>query len=112
MEDLEDSYPCGLDLGTTFSCIGIFKNGGVVIIPNKNGDKITPSIITVLDENTILKGEETIDHLVKDYDSSIYAVKRFIGRDFKDPKVKEEIKKENLPFNITENSETHHLVIE
>ena len=112
MEDLEDSYPCGLDLGTTFSCIGIFKNGGVVIIPNKNGDKITPSIVTVLDENTILKGEETIDHLVKDYDSSIYAVKRFIGRDFKDPKVKNEIQFENLPFEITENAKTHHLVID
>ena len=112
MVELEDSYACGLDLGTTCSCIGVFKNGGVIIIPNKNGDKITPSIVTILDEDTILKGEETINHLVKDYDSSIYAVKRFIGRDLKDPKVKEEIKKENFPFTITENSETNHLEIE
>ena len=112
MEELEDSYACGLDLGTTFSCIGVFKNGGVEIIPNRNGDKITPSIVTIIDKNTILKGEETIDHLVRDYDSSIYAVKRFIGRDFKDPNVKKEIEKENFPFNITENSETNHIVIE
>ena len=53
-----------------------------------------------------------MDHLVRDYDSSIYAIKRFIGRDFKDPKVKEEIEKENFPFTITENSETNHLVVE
>ena len=112
MEELEDSYACGLDLGTTFSCIGVFKNGGVEIIPNRNGDKITPSIITIIDQDTILKGEETIDHLVRDYDSSIYAIKRFIGRDFKKPEVKEEIIKGNFPFKITENSETNHLIVE
>ena len=92
--------------------MGVFRNGGGEIIPNSNGDKITPSIVTIIDKNTILKGEETIDHLVRDYDSSIYAVKRFIGRDFKDPNVKKEIEKENFPFNITENSETNHIVIE
>ena len=112
MEELEDSYAVGLDLGTTFSCIGVFKNGGVEIIPNTNGDKITPSVITVLDQDTILKGEETLEHLVRDYDSSNYAIKRFIGRDFKDPKVKDEIKNQNFPFNITENSKTHHLEVE
>ena len=101
MEELEDSYACGLDLGTTFSCIGVFKNGGVEIIPNKNGDKITPSIITVIDQDTILKGEETMDHLVRDYHSSIYAIKRFIGRDFKDPKVKEEIEKNGQLIQFT-----------
>ena len=112
MDDLENSYACGLDLGTTFSCIGVFKNGGVEIIPNTFGDRITPSIVTILDENRILKGEETIENLVKDYDSSIYAIKRFIGRDFKDPNVKEEIEKENFPFRITENSKSNHLIVE
>ena len=83
-----EGYACGLDLGTTFSCIGVFKNGGVEIIPNRNGDKITPSIVTIIDEKNILKGEETMEYLVKNYDSSIYAIKRFIGRDFNDQKVK------------------------
>ena len=112
MEDLEDEYACGLDLGTTFSCIGVYKNGGVIIIPNKNGDKITPSIVTILNEDTILKGEETLNYLVKEYDSSIYAVKRFIGRDLHDSEVRKKIKKENFPFKLTENSKTKHFVIE
>ena len=112
MVELEDGYACGLDLGTTFSCIGVFKNGGVEIIPNRNGDKTTPSIVTILDENSILKGEEALEHLVKNYDSSIYAIKRFIGRDFNDPKVKEEIKYENFPFNITQDKDTNRLVVE
>ena len=102
MDDLEEGYACGLDLGTTFSCIGVFRNGGVEIIPNRNGDKITPSIVTILDENKILKGEETLDNLVKNYDSTIYAIKRFIGRNFNDPKVKKEIDSQKFPFQITE----------
>ena len=111
MDALEDDYACGLDLGTTFSCIGVYKNGGVEIIPNRNGDKITPSIVTILDENNILKGEEAMENLVKNYDSSIYAIKRFIGRKYNE-KVQEEIKIEKFPFNITENSETNHMVVE
>ena len=102
MSGLEDGYALGLDLGTTFSCIGVFRNGGVEIIPNSNGEKVTPSIVTFLDEKNILKGEETEEYLVKNYESSIYAIKRFIGRNFKDKKqnLQEEIKSQNFPFNI------------
>ena len=99
MDNLQDGYALGLDLGTTYSCIGVYRNGGVEIIPNKSGEKTTPSIVTILDDKTILKGEETLDHLVKDYDSSIYAIKRFIGRNV-DQVVKDEIKKEHFPFEI------------
>jgi molecular chaperone DnaK (HSP70) len=100
MSGLEDGYALGLDLGTTFSCIGVFRNGGVEIIPNSNGEKVTPSIVTFLDEKNILKGEEAEEYLVKNYETSIYAIKRFIGRDIKDKKVQEEIKQQNYPFNI------------
>ena len=98
--ELQDEYPLGLDLGTYFSCIGVYRNGGVEIIPNRNGEKTTPSIVTIIDERNILIGEETLDHLVKDYDSSIYAIKRFIGRKYADEDVKKEINKENFPFEI------------
>ena len=100
MTDLQDGYALGLDLGTTFSCIGVYRNGGVEIIPNRNGEKTTPSIVTIMDEKNILTGEETLGHLVKDYDSSIYAIKRFIGRKYVDKDVKDEINKENFPFKI------------
>ena len=100
MSDIEEDYALGLDLGTTFSCIGVYRNGGVEIIPNGNGEKTTPSIVTILDNDTILKGEDTLDYLVKEYDSSIYATKRFIGREYNDSNVKNEIEKENFPFKI------------
>ena len=53
-----------------------------------------------MDENNILKGEEAEEYLVKNYESSIYAIKRFIGRDIKNKKVQKEIKQQNFPFNI------------
>ena len=109
---MEDSYALGLDLGTTFSCIGVYRNGGVEIIPNRNGDRITPSVVTILDNDTVLKGEETLDYLVKNYDSTIFAIKRFIGRDFNDEKVQEDIKKENFPFKIIGDSQGKNPIVE
>ena len=98
MDELEEGYAIGLDLGNTYSCIGVYRNGGVEIIPNRNGDKTTPSIVTIINKYIILTGEDTLDNLVKDYDSSIYAIKRFIGRKYEE--IKNEISKENLPFEI------------
>ena len=112
MAYLDEDIPIGLDYGTTFSCIGVYRNGGVEIIPNRIGEKTTPSIVTIIDEDNILKGEETLDHLVKDYDSTIYAAKRFIGRDLKDEKVKEEIKIEDFPYNIIFDEKMRYPVVE
>ena len=100
MSDLEEEYAVGLDLGTSFSCIGVYRNGGVEIIPNRNGERTTPSIVTILDEKTAVKGEDTLNYLVKEYDSSIYAIKRFIGRNYNDSSVINKIEKENFPFKI------------
>ena len=111
MSDLQEGYAIGLYLGNAYSCIGVYRNGGVEIIPNRNGDRTTPSIVTILDENTILKGEEALEYLVKNYDSSIYAIKRFIGRDFNDNSVKEEIKFENFPFKIVSDKKGKNLRI-
>ena len=95
-----DELALGLDLGTTYSCIGVYRNGGVEIIPNRNGEKTTPSIVTILDPDTVLKGEETLNKLVQEYENSIYAIKRFIGRKLIDKDVLDEITKENFPFKI------------
>ena len=100
MSRLDEGLALGLDLGTTFSCIGVYRNGGVEIIPNRNGEKVTPSIVNVLDEDNILIGEEAEEYLVRDYDSSIFAIKRFIGRNIKDKEVQKELQIENFPYKI------------
>ena len=91
MDISEDDIAIGLDLGTTFSCIGVYKDGKVEIIPNSRGEKTTPSIVILTDNSKIYAGEDTIDYLLQYYDSCIYEIKRLIGRKFTD--VNEEIKK-------------------
>ena len=107
MDQLDDDYAIGLDLGTTFSCIGVYKNGGVKIIPNKLSEKSTPSLVIMVDDEKDgfkpVVGEDTIDYLVKNYDTCIYEVKRLIGRDYSDPEFQKE--KEKLPFNIVNNND-------
>ena len=110
MEQLEDEYAIGLDLGTTFSCIGVYRNGGVEIIPNRNGETITPSIVIISDDSKILVGEDTVDFLVKNYDSCIYEIKRLIGREFTDRIFQEE--KEKLPFKIVRSDKGNYPEVE
>ena len=97
---MQDDYPIGLYLGETSSFIGVYKNGGVEIIPNRDGEKTTPSIVIIKDENTILKGEETTKYRVKYYYNSIFGIKRFLGMNIYDKHLIEIIEKENFPFQI------------
>ena len=98
MDQIEDEYAIGLDLGTTFSCIGVYRNGWVEIIPNRIGEKITPSVVIITEDSKILVGEETNEFLVKNYDSCIYEVKRLIGREI-DEKERKQLQ-EKFPFKI------------
>jgi molecular chaperone DnaK (HSP70) len=91
MEKYED-LPIGIDLGTTFSCIGVYRNATVEIIPNEKGDRTTPSIVSFLDDD-IYVGEQTEYKRLKNPKNKIYAVKRIIGRNFDDPEVQEDINK-------------------
>ena len=91
MEKYED-LPIGIDLGTTFSCIGVYRNASVEIIPNEKGERTTPSIVSFLDDY-IYVGEQTEYKRLKDQKNKIYAVKRIIGRNFDDKEVQEDINK-------------------
>ena len=98
MDSLDDEYAIGLDLGTTFSCIGVYRNGKVEIIPNKKDEKTTPSIIIVDQNFDVLVGEDTEEYLVKNYNTCIYGIKRFIGKKFSDKESQKELEK--FPYKI------------
>ena len=82
----------GIDLGTTFSCIAVYRNNKIEIIPNELGDSTTPSIVTFSGDK-IYAGEETLRIQTKDPKNTITGIKRLIGRYFEDKEVQDEIKK-------------------
>ena len=87
----------GIDLGTTYSCVGIFKNGRVEIIPNEFGNRITPSFVAFTDEERLV-GEAAKNQAHINPRRSVYVVKRLIGRSFDDKEVQRDIKW--LPYDI------------
>jgi heat shock protein 5 len=87
----------GIDLGTTYSCVGIFKNGRVEIIPNEFGNRITPSFVAWTDEERLV-GEAAKNQAHLNPRRSVYVVKRLMGRHFDDKEVQRDIKW--LPYNI------------
>jgi heat shock protein 5 len=92
-----DEPVIGIDLGTTYSCVGIFKNGRVEIIPNEFGNRITPSFVAFTDEERMV-GESAKNQALLDPKRSIYVVKRLIGRKFDDAEVQRDVKW--LPYDV------------
>ena len=97
MENNKIKYTIGIDLGTTYSCVGVFKNGKVEIIPNELGKNTTPSIVS-FKENKRLIGQEAKNIMTNNFKNTLYDSKRLIGRNFSENVIQENIKL--WPFEI------------
>ena len=111
MSSLMKNYALGIDLGTTYSCISIYRDNKAEIIPNEMSERTTPSVVTFLNSNTIQVGEETLYSQFKNAKNSVYSVKRIIGR-FYDEELKQIIEKSNWPFDIIEEKKRPKIKIE
>jgi len=90
----------GIDLGTTNSCVAVLENGKSRVIENSEGARTTPSIIAFTKDDEVLVGQSAKRQAVTNPENTLYAIKRLIGRRFKDTAVQKDIKM--VPYKIVE----------
>jgi len=88
----------GIDLGTTNSCVSVMEGDKPKVIENAEGDRTTPSIVAFADEGEVLVGQPAKRQAVTNPNDTLFAIKRLIGRRFKDDVVQKDIKM--VPYKI------------
>jgi molecular chaperone DnaK len=92
----------GIDLGTSTSCVAVMENGKAKVIENSEGTRTTPSIVAWTDEDQLV-GQSAKRQAITNPLSTVYEVKRLIGRKFNDPEIIKDSK--TLPYKIAKSDQ-------
>lgn len=99
----------GIDLGTTYSCVGVWRDNRCEIIANDQGNRTTPSYVAFTETERLI-GDGAKNQAAMNPTNTVYDAKRLIGRDFKDSVIQSEIK--TLSYNVVEKNEKPHISVE
>jgi molecular chaperone DnaK (HSP70) len=92
--------PCiGIDLGTTYSCVAVWRNDRVDVCPNEQGNRISPSYVAFLKDGTRLVGDAAKNQASQNPTGTLFDVKRLIGRNYNDATVQKD--KTLFPFEVS-----------
>lgn len=99
----------GIDLGTTFSCVGVYQDGKVDIIANDQGSRTTPSWVSFTNDERLI-GQSAKSMANSNPKNTVYDAKRLIGRQFDDPVVQKE--KEYFSYNVVSKNNKPHVQVQ
>ena len=110
LPQVQDDIAVGIDLGTTNSCVAVYRNGNVEIISNSEGRRTTPSVVSFMPDGTRLVGDAAKKQACSNSRNTLYETKRLIGRCWDDTTVQTDVRK--LPFKIIKSKDSECPMIE